>query len=224
MKIVTIILIFVLFSCNNYDHGTDEIFREMERSTNNKKILNDIKTFPSDSLYNLLPVFRAEFQEYLDQVDFERNLIENSPQLLDSEQEVIKLFAFQKYLNSDDIDVQKILTEIERVEHNIKWNLTESKELRRKAMSGIIEANIQRFREGDTIVIILPIRTDDSGHKSIFITSPFSKVRDYFVLDTLEVYGIIQRIFHHTDTSELAQFEESNLSDLAFELLDPTKN
>lgn len=131
----TYLLLFFI-SCTQKTSHLDLFFGKLVNHINNELILNDIKSYSQDSLHLMLGVFGSEYNELVEKLKYEQEW--QSP--LDSSliipywssRNQILLFAFQKYLNQETIDLDEIQNKIEQEHIRYEREMVKKKKLHKK--------------------------------------------------------------------------------------------
>lgn len=203
------LLILVLTACAKEPSHLHAFFKKLESEIINESILEDISTYSKDSLALMLPIFRIECNELLEDLHYNQELQD----LIDSSsvspfshlREQMLLFAFQKHLNKQTIDLDKIIYEIQQAEVSSHGKMLRDEELHKKELTGIIIANDLKWRAGDTLNLILQV---DNNNTIYYRSYPGSL--DYsFADDTLRMKGILISKYY----SKVSGYETAKLSD-----------
>lgn len=189
LKIFCIIILFST-SCVENNREINNLFNALEKQINNEKVLNHIKTFHQDSSNLLLPIFSPQYRD-LKEVYFsiEEDTFTDSSLYSDEE---IMLFAFQKYLNQQPIDLGVIQDEVKESKMRLKIKRDKKEVLYKERLEEIIRTNNLKWQEGDTINVLLQV-DNDSGYNSIYYRSYPASLDYSFADDTLEMKGLIKK-------------------------------
>jgi len=193
-KLQFLLLSFCIFSCVEENSEIKKIFISFEEGVQNRNILIPIQTSSQDSLSSLLSVFSAEYRPFLEKRYPSKNkneLLKTLSDLHVPTNHEIMLFAFQKYLNQQPINLDVIRKEIKELEIKFRQKITKENNLNEQLHSTIIQNNNLNWNVGDTIDVILQVHNINNKYHIYFTGYPASL--DYSRADdTLKMKGIIK--------------------------------
>lgn len=208
---ISIILTFTC--CTKSKSHLLVFFDALKVQINNESLLNDIRSFPQDSLYFFEPIFHNEFHLLLSKMENEiklNSLVDSNflePNSLISREELF-LFAFQKYLRKENINLNKVKKEIELKNSRYVKKLNQELNFNKNRIKDFIIKNDKRWKYGDTIRVNFPIESID-GYNFMYLKN-YSDTKD-----SLSIKGVL--IDKYYDTSN-PKNESDKIMELVFRI------
>lgn len=215
--IIVVFFLHFLTGCGEKKEYELELFLiALEAEINDEKLMDEIRFCPYDSLGYYLPIFDSFYSHLIKQKGWEIPVNLDSCDFDSSKINEFLLFAFQRHLKGDEINEEILLNEIVTLN-----KLSDTKKLQRiaeekKILEDIISTNDANFAIGDTLNIILQVKSYNDDYHSIFYRG-YPQSLDYSVADdTLKVKGILIEKHYHTDAPHIQK--TPSLLDLVFTL------